>query len=319
MATALCMLPFYYLQLIQDGKTLLPTPSVLKNMWQTYRQPSEEIDSYIKPLLNLHQFVESFILGMSRIFEALIVLTLAWAVGHVMTDVGANRLFALIIVDNGLNPSTLPTLAYIISSFMALATGTSWGTMTIMFPLITGPTFTASNGNLNIFYATIAGILSGAILGDHISPISDTTVLSSLASRCKLMNHVSTQAPYAMVPGIFAILWGTLPVSYGAYPNGVAIFLGFITMAAVVMLIGVEVINESGRFDIFTELYLMVNKTSPLHELKNDTKQAYTRIESGEHVSLGEILSNPKTWFSNVEEVESGKNLEKYEDDMSMI
>lgn len=106
--------------------------------------------------------------------------------------------------------------------------------MTIMFPLITGPTYLASNGNLNIFYGTIASILSGAILGDHsksfhiflsylsnyclcnaVSPISDTTVLSSLASRCTLMAHVTTQAPYALVPGMFAIIWGTLPVAYG--------------------------------------------------------------------------------------------------------
>jgi len=315
MATALCMLPFYYMQLIQNGKTLLPTPSVLKNIWQQYRQPSEDSDSFIKPLITLHEFVHSFILGMSRVFTALVVLTLAWAVGHVMIDVGANRMFALIILDGGLHPNMLPTLSYIISCFIALATGTSWGTMTIMFPLITGPTYAASNGDLNIFYATIAGILSGAIVGDHISPISDTTVLSSLASRCKLMAHVSTQAPYASIPGVFAIVLGTLPVAYGVYSNGISILLGFVIMAVVTMLLGVQVINKSGRFDIITELIMMLKKDSELHELKNDTKQAYTRVESGESIAFGKYLSSPKKWFAKEEMLDVDKELEKSEDE----
>ena len=126
MATTLCMLLLYHLQLVQDGELLVPTPAVLKNIWQQYRQPSENSESVIRPLMNLHEFVEAFILGMSRIFTALIVLTLAWAVGQMMIDVGANRMFSLMIV-GGLDPNTLPTISYIISAFMALATGTSWG------------------------------------------------------------------------------------------------------------------------------------------------------------------------------------------------
>lgn len=310
MATALCMLPFYYVQLIQDGKGVKPTPEVLKTMWSEYRQPTEGA-SPIKPLMNLHGFVESFILGMSRIFEALIVLTLAWAVGHVMGDVGADRMFSLLIVGGGIGPEVLPTLTYIISAFMALATGTSWGTMTIMFPLITGPTYKAADGNLIIFYATIAGILSGAILGDHISPISDTTVLSSLASRCQLMRHVATQAPYAMVPGAFAIVWGTLPVAFGAYSNGVAIFLGFLTMLAITFLAGVKVINESGKFDMFTELIMKFNKESELHEIKSDTKQAYARLGIEEYTFM-EYVKNPKLLFiSKATAVEHGVDIDK--------
>ena len=64
-----------------------------------------------------------------------------------------------------------------------------------------------ANFIMNLLYGTIVGLLSGAIHGDHISPISDTTVLSSLASDCKLMNQVITQAPYAIIPGTFAMVW----------------------------------------------------------------------------------------------------------------
>lgn len=113
------------------------------------------------------------------------------------------------------------------------------------------------------------------------------------------MAHVTTQAPYALVPGMFAIIWGTLPVAYGAYPNGVALLLGFITMLLIALFVGVKVINESGKFDVFTELYLKLNKTSPLHELKNDTKQAYTQVETGDDIDLAKYVSNPKKYLSN--------------------
>ena len=104
---------------------------------------------------------------------------------------------------------------------MALATGTSWGTMTILFPLIMVPTYEVSNGDETIFYATVAGVLSGSVAGDHISPISDTvrlfifvfhilpptnqTVLSALACDCNLLAHVGTQIPYALAMIILSI------------------------------------------------------------------------------------------------------------------
>lgn len=81
-----------------------------------------------------------------------------------------------------------------------------------MFPLLAGPTYFASGGNPVIFYSTVAGILSGAVAGDHVSPISDTTVLTSLATDCDLLKHVLTQSPYVFVTVVVCILVGTLPV-----------------------------------------------------------------------------------------------------------
>jgi Na+/H+ antiporter NhaC len=144
--------------------------------------------------MSLHENVESLLYGMGRIFPALIVLTLAWASGSIIIAVGADRLFSALI-DGGVSAQVLPTLSFIIALFMALATGTSWGTMTILFPLICLPAYQVSNGDPQIFYSTVAGILAGSVAGDHMSPISDTTVLSALASDCKLINHVYTQAP----------------------------------------------------------------------------------------------------------------------------
>jgi Na+/H+ antiporter NhaC len=81
-----------------------------------------------------------------------------------------------------------------------------------MFPLLSVPTYNASEGDPVIFYSTLAGILSGSVAGDHASPISDTTVLSALASECQLLAHVVTQMPYAVITALVSILVGTLPV-----------------------------------------------------------------------------------------------------------
>merc|ERR1711862_1067848 len=114
------------------------------------------------------------------------------------------------------------------------------------------------------------------------------------------------------------------PVAYGAYPNGLAIFLGFITMVACVWLLGVKVINESGRFDIFTELYMKIKQDSPLHDLKKDTKEAFARLGIEEvswrewSAQSKEILSNPKQWFSkdNKEVKPENKELSDEDDDL---
>ena len=78
------------------------------------------------------------------------------------------------------------------------------------------PTYIASDGDEQIFVSTVAGVLSGSVAGDHMSPISDTTVLSALATECGLMAHVNTQAPYVIVVVIRSIMFGTLPIGADA-------------------------------------------------------------------------------------------------------
>merc|ERR1719476_1004583 len=148
-----------------------------------------------------------------------------------------------------------------------------------MFPLIISVSWTISNGDTRILYGTVASILSGSVFGDHVSPISDTTVLSSLASGCKLMQHVVTQAPYAALPGFLAMIVGTLPTGYGAFPTWVGILIGAAIEAAWVFLIAAPVMNPTGRFDRLTEMMLRFNKNSELHELREQTVRACKRIE----------------------------------------
>ena len=156
---------------------------------------------------------------------------------------------------------------------MGTATGTSWGTMAILYPLMLVPTYEASDGNPEIFYATVSAVLGGAVAGDHVSPISDTTVLSSLACDVTLMGHVTTQAPYVFWVVVFSVLFGYLPIGYGAYPNIVGLLLGWIFCGAFVMLVCAPVIDKDGSWDRITEL--LCRRSDELKELANDCSKKY--------------------------------------------
>jgi hypothetical protein len=273
MAAALLTLIFYLLQVVRDGTVIVPDTSALMDLFSTKKEKDEDAHLRARFLMSVPESVESFLYGMARVFPALIVLTLAWASGAIMIAVGADRLFSRWIV-GGINPEALPTLSFVISLFMALATGTSWGTMSILFPLLLVPTYEASNGDEIIFYSVVAGVLSGSVAGDHMSPISDTTVLSSLSCECNLLAHVGTQAPYVMAVTVISILLGTIPIGYGAWPNIVGILLGALMTIAFVYTICVPIISPTGRFDIFTELYLRLFHNEALMELKMDTIKA---------------------------------------------
>lgn len=166
-----------------------------------------------------------------------------------------------------------------------------------MFPLLMVPTYDASGGDPAIFYATIAGILSGAVAGDHVSPISDTTVLSSLATDCNLLKHVMTQSPYVLWLCLFSVMIGTLPVGYDAYPNWVAYILGYGLILLFIFGVCRPVISKSGAFDPLTELWLRFNKESDVHELKAATADAYAVLMLNE----GEETTSKLGFFNKKE------------------
>jgi Na+/H+ antiporter family len=155
--------------------------------------------------------------------------------------------------------------------------------MSILFPLLLVPVYDATNGDELIFYSVVAGILSGSVAGDHMSPISDTTVLSALASECGLMDHVNTQAPYAAVAIIVSVLVGTIPIGRDAWPNIVGILLGFVIIALFVYFFCKPIISPTGAWDPITALYIKVTKNETLEQLTHDTIRA----------ANGEDLSTP--------------------------
>ncbi len=170
-------------------------------------------------LLTLKAALESWFEGARTMFLATIILVLAWSLGSVCTDIHTAD-FIVHHTQDWISPGLLPALTFIVAALISFATGTSYGTMSILIPLII-PLAIQFYGDVYsvMFWATFSGIISGATFGDHCSPISDTTILSSLASGADNVDHVQTQLPYALTVGGVAILFGFLPIGLIANPS----------------------------------------------------------------------------------------------------
>jgi Na+/H+ antiporter NhaC len=148
------------------------------------------------------------------------------------------------LLENNVPSWLMPTLVFALAGAVAFATGTSWGTMGVLMPLTVGAVYrvlAAEGGPPGpddpILLSSIGGVLAGAIFGDHCSPISDTTVLSSQACGCNHVEHVRTQLPYALLVGGMSVVAGTLPVALGA-PVWLMLPLGLAGLAVVLAVAG---------------------------------------------------------------------------------
>ena len=163
-------------------------------------------------VLSLSETVQAWFAGVKSVLYVLIVLVLAWALSAVTGELGTAEYLADLL-GSGLPMWILPALLFVTASATSFATGTSWGTMGILMPLAVPLTWAvaqnealANDAALSALYVSISTILAGAVFGDHCSPISDTTVLSSLASGCEPIDHVRTQLPYALLAGGAAVV-----------------------------------------------------------------------------------------------------------------
>jgi len=152
---------------------------------------------------------------MGRTFPAQVILILAWALSQVEQDLMLGQVVTAYLQGAGFPVTWLPTMIFAVSALISFATGTSWGTMGIVCPVAVGMAAGLAGDlphadALNLFYASVGSVLAGAVFGDHCSPISDTTVLSSIGADCPHVEHVATQLPYALVSGVMAILAGTI-------------------------------------------------------------------------------------------------------------
>jgi Na+/H+ antiporter NhaC len=195
-------------------------------------------------ILTVGETVNAWFAGVKSVLYVLIILTLAWALSAVASELGTAEYLADTLGE-ALPAAVLPTLLFIVAAAVAFATGTSWGTMGILTPLAVPLLWTvlenqgmADPAGHPILFAGVSTVLAGAVWGDHCSPISDTTVISSLASQCDVVDHVRTQLPYALFVGGVAIVLGLLPVGFGV-PWWVAM-----PVAAVVCVIGLHVLGR---------------------------------------------------------------------------
>jgi Na+/H+ antiporter NhaC len=173
--------------------------------------------------------------GTSRLMEALLILTCAWALGDCIGELKtADHLLNL--MGDSINPSFLPSIVFVLAAGISFATGTSFGTMGALMPLAL-PLVLKMNVGIDIELAVASAVLSGATWGDHCSPISDTTILSSAGCGCDHISHVKTQLPYALLSGLIALLFCSLPVGFGIHWS-ICLLLGGILCVGSVWFFG---------------------------------------------------------------------------------
>ena len=194
-------------------------------------------------IFDLHEAIETWVFGVKALVITAVILILAWSLSAIMKELGTATYLVTILSDS--TPQfILPTVIFILGSIISFSTGTSYGTMGILMPL-TIPLanavgiHTGLEGNELSTYTilNVGAVLTGAIFGDHCSPISDTTILSSMASSCNHMDHVSTQLYYALFVGVVAILFGFLPAAFGV-PVYILLPLGLLVVYLVIRFYG---------------------------------------------------------------------------------
>lgn len=205
-------------------------------------------------VLTLRQGVDAMVNGMKAMFMAMVILVLAWGLGGVTEAIGTGAYLSAQISET-LPLFTLPVLVFVIAAAISFATGTSWGTMAILFPVVIPLAVAMGAGvgfdggeNYSILLGVISSVMAGSIFGDHCSPISDTTIMSSMASGCDHIDHVRTQLPYAMAVGAVGMLVGDIPTSFGLHPL-VSLPLGIVLLYVLLRFAGrpVDAVAEEAR------------------------------------------------------------------------
>jgi len=179
-----------------------------------------------------------YIKSMSAIVSILIILILAWSLGAIGKDLGADN-YIVALAEGSFSPAFIPLVAFLVGAIISFATGSSWGTYAILLPLIIpmAHQFDAP------MYVSIGAVLSGGLFGDHCSPISDTTILSATGAGCTQIDHVRTQLPYALFNGaccVVAFIFAGITGSVWGLALGVGLML------VGLLIIGLLNKNKSG-------------------------------------------------------------------------
>lgn len=195
-------------------------------------------------LLRIHEAMENVTEGFRVMLTAIIILTLAWSVALVTEHLHTADFISALMLRLSFSPYLIPALTFILGALVAFSTGTSWGTMAILYPLLLPSSWLLTqqaglehSQSLTIFYSVVSAVLSGAIVGDHASPISDTTILSSISSGCNHIHHVETQMPYALTVAGISVVVGIIPSSFGV-PSWIVMLLSVGVMWLVIRVLG---------------------------------------------------------------------------------
>lgn len=189
----------------------------------------------LKQRIAMTEIAKTLWVGAKSMFGAILILVFAWTIGAVIGDMKTGAYLSS-LVQGSINPHWLPVILFALSGIMAFSTGTSWGTFGIMLP-IAGDMAGATD--IALMLPMLSAVLAGSVFGDHCSPISDTTILSSTGARCCHIDHVSTQLPYSLaVAGVSAIgfvvlgMTDSLALSFAAATAAfIAVCFAFISLS----------------------------------------------------------------------------------------
>lgn len=185
--------------------------------WASYRFHKQGYNDYVSAWKE----------GLKAMKDAVLILLCAWTLIEFVSAIGTGTYLSHLFTTINLSPALLPVTLFVISALMSLATGTSWGTFGIMIPI--GMQM-AMNLEPSIIYICLGAVLSGSVFGDHCSPISDTTILSSAGAKCNHIDHVMTQLPFALFVASISAVGYYLAAAINIYIAYIFIILSLIAM-----------------------------------------------------------------------------------------
>jgi Na+/H+ antiporter NhaC len=201
--------------------------------------------SMAQGILSLEEGIKTAFEGYKTMLPAMFILILAWSLANV-TEVMQTAIFLKNLWNPAISPIFIPAIVFVLSALVSFSTGSSWGTMAILYPLMLPASYQiAMESGMNhedamlIFYNVVSVILAGSVFGDHCSPISDTTILSSLASSCNHIDHVRTQLPYALTVGAVSIVFGSIPAAMGV-SSWILFPVAILTLYLIIHFVGKE-------------------------------------------------------------------------------
>lgn len=190
----------------------------------------------VQKIFTVSEAIDTWVEGTKTLVITGVILLLAWSLSAVIKDLGTAK-FLVSMLSNKIPVFLLPTLIFIMASIISFATGTSYGTMGILMPLTIPLASAMASGDFRYLTISISAVLTGAIFGDHCSPISDTTILSSMGAGCDHIKHVKTQMSYSLCVAFITGVFGYIPVTLGV-PVYIVLLLDSLILFAIVRFVG---------------------------------------------------------------------------------
>lgn len=160
----------------------------------------------IQKAFNIREMIQVATEGIKSVVSAMLILSLAYCINAISQSLGTAN-FVISVTESWMTPATLLALTFAVCAFISFFTGTSWGVYAIMIPIAMPLAFNMAGGvEGSLVYAEIAAVMGGGAFGDHCSPLSDTTILSSLGAGSDHVDHVKTQLPYALSVAVLCLI-----------------------------------------------------------------------------------------------------------------